>query len=347
MEFSNNSELVRPSTPLIEPHTRNKEHSTPNKAALVAVYRYYVAHGISTCKQDLFQYFNVPPRFDYRAIAQGVSRRRHHQNKPETRGRKTSIDPDTVRQMEEILESGDFENRALSWAQLGQSVGLSGRHAVHPRTIKNILGDLDYHKCIACQKQWVSNQIAEKRIAFADVYYLHGIDFWKKVRFSDEVHFGLGPQKKLRIIRRSGKRYCADCIQTSKKPEEAIDINEKRFHAWAWVGWNFKSDLYFYEIPTNKNGKMSEARYLEILEDMVLPCIQRGDQFYLEEDGDSAHKTKKVVAWKQKHGVQGYINAPKSPELSIIENCWQPVKQYLNTIPHWNTETTYNTIRDG
>ena len=29
---------------------------------------------------------------------------------------------------------------------------------------------------------------------------------WKKVRFSDEVHFGRGPQRKLRIIRKPGER---------------------------------------------------------------------------------------------------------------------------------------------
>jgi hypothetical protein len=31
-------------------------------------------------------------------------------------------------------------------------------------------------------------------------------------RFSDEIHFSLGPQGKLMIIRRPGERYCEKCI---------------------------------------------------------------------------------------------------------------------------------------
>ncbi len=36
---------------------------------------------------------------------------------------------------------------------------------------------------------------------------------WDHVRFSDEVHFGWGPQGKLRVIRKPGQRYCFDCVQ--------------------------------------------------------------------------------------------------------------------------------------
>lgn len=36
---------------------------------------------------------------------------------------------------------------------------------------------------------------------------------WHRVQFSDEVHFGWGPQGKLFIIRQPGQRYCQNCIQ--------------------------------------------------------------------------------------------------------------------------------------
>ena len=43
------------------------------------------------------------------------------------------------------------------------------------------------------------------------------------VRWSDEIYFGLGPEKKLRIIRRPSERLCYDCIQERGEPPEHIE----------------------------------------------------------------------------------------------------------------------------
>lgn len=48
----------------------------------------------------------------------------------------------------------------------------------------------------------------------------YNIDDWKKVHFSDEVHFERGAQRKLHIIRKPGERTCQDCIQEQDEPEE-------------------------------------------------------------------------------------------------------------------------------
>ena len=50
--------------------------------------------------------------------------------------------------MEMILESDEFESRALTWEQLGYKANLD----VDGRTIKRAMGTMDYHKCIACKK---------------------------------------------------------------------------------------------------------------------------------------------------------------------------------------------------
>ena len=36
---------------------------------------------------------------------------------------------------------------------------------------------------------------------------------WHRIRFSDEVHFSLGPEGRVYVLRRPGERYCSDCIQ--------------------------------------------------------------------------------------------------------------------------------------
>ena len=48
----------------------------------------------------------------------------------------------------------------------------------------------------------------------------------------------------------------------------------KRIHAWGAIGYNFKSELKFYDIPSNSNGKMTQKDYIEqILEPVVKPWI--------------------------------------------------------------------------
>lgn len=49
-----------------------------------------------------------------------------------------------------------------------------------------------------------------------------------------------GPQGKLRIIRKQGQRYCPDHIQYHDDPDTK---DEKRFHCWATIGHNFKSNI--------------------------------------------------------------------------------------------------------
>ncbi len=98
--------------------------------------------------------------------------------------------------------------------------------------------------------------------------YPHPED-WLRVSFSDEIHFRYCIQDKLRIIRKVGIRYCQDCIEEIHEPSKK---DKKRYHCWAAVRHNFKSDIHFYEVPRNTNGKMSQKVYIEkILEPVVKP----------------------------------------------------------------------------
>ena len=84
---------------------------------------------------------------------------------------------------------------------------------------------------------------------------------WRRVRWSDVLHFFLSPKRKLRIIRKRGERYHQDCIQRNSTPKSAVYANSKRFHYWLAIGYNFKSNLVFYN-STAHNGKMDQPTYL-------------------------------------------------------------------------------------
>ena len=60
--------------------------------------------------------------------------------------------------------------------------------------------------------------------------------------------------------------------------------------------------------------------------------------FTLEKDNDSKHKENMSTRWKELHEIQYYLNSPKSPDLSPVENIWQPLKFHYNSEPHWDEE---------
>ena len=136
-----------------------------------------------------------------------------------------------------------------------------------------------------------------------------------------------------------------DCIQHSDVPKPK---DEQRFHCWATVGYDFKSNITFYEIPENTNGKMSLQVYIDqILEPVVKPWLLEKQDFVLKEDGDSGHGKAKYCnierQWKEVNGLEHFFNYASSPDLSPIENCWQP-KQHLKKFPHWDDHTTKELI---
>ena len=89
---------------------------------------------------------------------------------------------------------------------------------------------------------------------------------------------------------------------------------------------------------------MTHKVYIDsILEPVVKPWVKRGDNLVLGEDGDPGHGTGKprnaVKKWKEDHGLEHYFNCASSPDLTPIENCWQPVKQHIRKFSHWDEAT--------
>ena len=332
----------------IEAHTR--EHPTPTKSKLEGAIQYaeYLQRNqLVHTKQRAFDFFNVPRRTAYRILAHkddgGTTR-------PKTkRGIKSKLTKQDVEKMEQIINSHDINQGALSWQQLAVKAGLVGEKKVHFRTVRAHMLSLEYHKCIACPKNWLAPHIRAERRRFARQYQHWKLREWQKVRFTAEIRFGLDPQeKKLSIIRRPGERYCFDCIQYNPEPAAK---NKKVLHAWAAVGWNYKTPLMWYTTSDN-NGKMSQKSYIEqILEPIVLPWLEAGEDFILEEDDDSGHgaadNNSRARRWKKEKHLNYYINASKSPDLSVVENAFQPLKQELSNTERWDEEKLFQRANEA
>lgn len=332
----------------------NGHHHTPKKSKVLGTISFLEKEKIPHFKSRVFHHFGVSPRRGWEIVRQERNRRDlqddpDHPALEETRGRKRILTPDNLNAMEKLIWKYGFEARALTWQALAYEAGIAVE--VSWRTIQRAMGTLGYRKCVACRKGWVSPATAKRRLEAATIALRERPtpEHWRDIRWSDEVHFSLGPEGRTMIIRKPGERHCPDCIQEARTPEPK---HLKRLHAWAAIGWDFKSDLYFYEVPGNTNGKISLQTYRdEILEKAVGPWLARGDQFILEEDGDSGYSTGKknniVRDWKEKRGLKHFFNTPGSPDLSPIENAWNVVKQHIAKFPSRTEDDLRNLAIEG
>jgi hypothetical protein len=77
---------------------------------------------------------------------------------------------------------------------------------------------------------------------------------------------------------------------------------------------------------------MTQKDYIrQILEPVVRPWIEQGDNFMHEGDGYSGHSPPRstgniIVDWKKKHSLDHYFNYPGLPDLAPIKDAWQPTR---------------------
>jgi hypothetical protein len=260
-----------------------------------------------------------------------------------------------------FIDNNDWEGHDLNWKELLDQFGFD----CHWTTLKNRLIKRGYNTFIAAHFEWVTPKLAKLRISWCETmikrYPTKG--HWHHVRFSDEVHFGWGPEGVKRIIRKRGKgnRYKPECIQRIEgKDGTKEERNAKRIHFWGAIGYNFKSPLIEYTISTNNNGKMSQIGYRDqILKPEVAKWCKESIKWCLEEDGDSGHGGKSVknlvIDWKKDNQMsqeQGalhswYFNCPQLPDLAIVEECWSHLKQYVKKRPHWDDQLVREMVQEA
>lgn len=280
---------------------------------------YMLAKGIPHDPCDVFEHFSVKQRAGYNMIQPGASSRTHHNSRFEARGRRNKMTSEQVREADHQLKDNDLglDAKALPWQALAAEVEAE----VTGQTIRKTMNvGVGYGKRLACMKGHQAEYAKVHRIEWASLmkakYPLK--EDWRHIRFSDEIHFGYGPEDQLRIIRKSGTRYTHDNLQ-QRPPPPKEDKNCLRKQCWAAIGYNFKSDIIFYDVTTNNNGKMTYQVYINsILKPVIKPWLEAGHEFVLE-DGDSGHGTGRanpVRKWKC------YLNCAHSPDLGPIKNCW-------------------------
>jgi hypothetical protein len=237
------------------------QFDTPTHTRVRDITAFCQDQGVDISQNDIFSWCGVSKQRGYEMLQDDSQLRRKHNrdNEDESRGRKPIFGETEWEILEDFINSEGFEGRVCGYEEIVTEV-LPYLYKEHPnlhlQTIRTAFEDRGYHKCVACQKPWLSKESLTERRQYLKLRKDWTKEQWRKVRFSDEVHFGQGPRRKLKVIRKRGQRYHPDCIQATAKPEKIKHKNLKRYYIWAVVGYSFKSRLVFYETNYT-NGKLT------------------------------------------------------------------------------------------
>lgn len=343
------------------PQTPAPEHipqpDTVKSAKIEGASECLKAKGIPHDPREIFEHFDVKQRSCYNYIAEGASARtrKHRIDLIETRGRATKMTGAQVREVDHFLEEVDIksETQRLPWQGVAWSLDLDVNAETLRRTMREAL---TWGKYDACVQEELPQRTQDDRVRWCRKNQrIHPtLKSWKRVRWSDEFHAGFGPEGQLKIFRKRGTTMLGRYDNLQHVPKPTDHQMTHKVHCWAAVGWDFKTDLIFYE-PGNKNGAVSHRVYIDqILEKEVRKWVERGDDFILEQDGAGGHGggpkarwDNPVKVWFEEMGVKMFFNCHDSPDLTLVENCWQAPKDFCRKTPHWDVESLKEILREG
>ncbi|KID72908.1 uncharacterized protein G6M90_00g004620 [Metarhizium brunneum] len=333
-----------------------KHGDTPKKAMVRGTIGYLESQGLPVNKSAIFRHFGLSRSQGYAALS-GSAPKRSDPEWEETRGRPSKLSDEDQQKLESILWDEAYEDVYLNWAGLAKHAGVE--MGCNPRTMHRAMGTLGYRRCLGCGRGWVNKKLRERRVEWArrmlDAFAAAETGGWRTVRFGCELHFGFGLDGAMRVMPRPGEKYCPGCDETRRSVDDEAGgpgrwtRDVKRVHAWACVGYNFKSDLVFYDAATspNSSGVMAMADYRDkVLEKHVKPWLRPSvggpQSFILEEDAESfAHgalsKANPVQQWKELNELRSHFNCGESPDLSPLDSVWPAGKQWrMKPLKDWD-----------
>jgi hypothetical protein len=90
-------------------------YDTPRKAKVQGAYQFLVAQAIPFDPRDIFKQFEVFESVGYKLIQKDTaSRRAHHVNRVEKRGRKSKVTCEQVREADHLLQDYELDEKRLT-----------------------------------------------------------------------------------------------------------------------------------------------------------------------------------------------------------------------------------------
>jgi len=192
--------------------------------------------------------------------------------------------------------------------KLAQELSPKIKGGIEETTIRRTLRKEGLRYLVVEKREMITEQQAQKRISYAKE--MKNQD-WKYVLFTDEKSFQVGST----VHKKWQDPKNREIVEVKRHPAKV--------HAWAGIGYHFKTDLYIFE----KN--LDADLYCKILKSRLPPTHYydlhphaRGKWIFVQ-DNDPKHKSRKATDLLNKLAPDRIQNhPPNSPDLNPIEDTW-------------------------
>lgn len=133
---------------------------------------------------------------------------------------------------------------------------------VSVRTVRRRLHESGLHHRVPAVKERLEDRHREGRLRFAQQYVEENLDFWGRVIFTDEKTFSSTNHGRLHCWRINNSRYDpVNVYQEARSGHVTVNI-------WGWVNLNSVGEM------TDIEGRFTAEKYLEVLEEVMLPTVR-------------------------------------------------------------------------
>jgi predicted transcriptional regulator len=184
------------------------------------------------------------------------------------------------------------------------------------------------------KKPLITKKQLQARLRFCKSLRDKPITWWDNVMFSDESTF--------QQVRGTGSNYVRRPVGQRLNPKYTLKTvkHPPSVMVWGAITSRGRCGLKVFD----KGVRVNAAMYVRVLDEKLKVHMNITGATIFQQDSAPSHTAKVVQHWFKDNNIQTLLNwPPNSPDLNVIENCWQLMKKKV-AAHHPTSEAHLKTI---